>query len=233
MSNDFTREDYHETVESIAKEAMQEKELDRNQFINESVDSNSYIFMYAGPPVVKEASDNFPTGMQEIAAMAGPDADFDKLLQVAAYMAMEADVYQAVEELEDDYEECNKCGCMIDTNDVDQGEECAECDDFFCDGCLHISEHDEQFRCKKCHEIHYMDIHEPNYETDAFYTPSGPLGSKTSISFCGHFLGEFDTDEEAFAALRKELKGACFFPSVWFIDDHGGYRPEEDFNYDD
>jgi DNA-directed RNA polymerase subunit RPC12/RpoP len=235
MSNDYTVEDYYETVESIAKEALSEPSRDRDQFIHESVDGNSYIIMYAGPPVVKEASDNWPASdmeWSEVHSLAGDSCDDDQFLQVAAYTAMEADIYQAIKAIEEDWEECVKCGHWFDPDNMDEGAECEECKGWFCDGCLHPHPIEEDiYVCKSCLED--FEDSQPDHGADAFYTPSGPLGSRTSASFGTEHLGVFDSDEAALDAIRRRGKMDSYFPSVWFIDDHGGYRLEEDFSYDD
>lgn len=60
-------------------------------------------------------------------------------------------------------------------------------------------------------------------ESDAFYWPSGPLGSRTSASMDGRYLGEFSTDRRARAAIRLEMSRTRFWPNVWHVDDHGGH----------
>ena len=62
-------------------------------------------------------------------------------------------------------------------------------------------------------------------EDDAFLTPTGHLGSEIALSIEGEFIGNFaDTDD-----AEKELVGWInknkVFPSIWFIDDHGGSTP--------
>lgn len=134
---DFNKTDYEETVESIAAEVLQDNGIDESDWyerITEEVDSNAYIVYYAGPPVVKEASKNFPTDMQEITSMAGANADFEKLFQVAAYMAMEADVHEKCRELVDVGGVCEECEDFVE--DVDDLTNCTECGLKVCDTCL-------------------------------------------------------------------------------------------------
>jgi hypothetical protein len=58
-------------------------------------------------------------------------------------------------------------------------------------------------------------------EDDAYLTPSGPLGARTSASFGGKHLGEFDSDDEALAAIRAAADAASFWPNCWTVSDHG------------
>lgn len=241
MSNDYNRDDYLETVESIAKEALTDYSNgteDQDQFIHESVDGNAYIIYYAGPPVVKEASSNWPCSdfeWQDVHAMAGDNCNDDQFMQIAAFQAMEADIRKAIEDIKANWEDCQNCGSWFDPSETDQGEDCARCGNYFCDGCLHLSEHDGECRCKVCHDEHEEEEEDnkPDMEMDAFYTSSGALGCRTSASMAGDHIGEFESDEHALNAIRRQGKRDNYFPSVWFIDDHGGYRLEEDFSYDE
>ena len=61
---------------------------------------------------------------------------------------------------------------------------------------------------------------------DYILSDSGPLGSKTSVSVHEEgFLDEFDTEEEAEAFIVDRMESERFWPSVWYVDDHGGIRP--------
>jgi hypothetical protein len=222
MSNDHTVEDYYETVEAIAKEIIEEYGLNENlwyDLIIENVDGNSYIIYYAGNDVVKQASKNYGDDWREIHAMAGDDADDDRLKMVASYMAMEQDIWEACRELAKNAEYCPHC----DTVFFDPLDVCENCQEVCCDDCK-----DEYGLCPDCQD----NIPEPDFENDAFYSPSGRLGSKTSASFCQRHLGEFDSDDEALDAIRKQGKQENWFPNVWFIDDHGGHRLEEGFKWE-
>lgn len=51
---------------------------------------------------------------------------------------------------------------------------------------------------------------------------SGSLGSRYSVSVAeGCSLGQFDSLEEAETAIRERMNRDQFWPSVWFINDHG------------
>lgn len=57
---------------------------------------------------------------------------------------------------------------------------------------------------------------------DIVMTPSGTLGGRTSVSVVeGEFIGEFSTDEEAEQAIREYGHKHNFFPTVWWMSDHG------------
>lgn len=232
MTTDYTTEDYRETVESIAQEILEDKGLDSDNWgdrIHEEVDSNAYIIMYAGPPVVKEASDNFPSDMTEVTAMAGPDADFERLLAAAAFMAMEQDVREKCIELAGDAEECSRCDSAIfpGPNGEPNLYECEECGEEVCFDC--VADEGGQL-CKDCYEEDLEEV-KPS-EDDAILSDCGPLGSKTSLSLGRRFLGEFNTQEEAFIYLRTLAKYENVFPNVWYISDHGNPILQKDFDWD-
>ena len=57
---------------------------------------------------------------------------------------------------------------------------------------------------------------------DFLLTPSGKLGSQTSVSVQGgKFLGVFDDDEAAYAFIKSQMKKDNFYPNVWYVSDHG------------
>lgn len=60
---------------------------------------------------------------------------------------------------------------------------------------------------------------------DITMTPSGPLGSRISVGEVeGKFLGEFDTEEEAEAFIKQYMEQNQFWPSVWYVSDHGNWH---------
>ena len=105
MANDTPKE-YWQTVEDIAKEALDEHgdEDEARDYITESVDGSYWVIYYHANEVVLETSKNEPDG-DEVAAMAGPDADWRKMRMIAAYMAMEIDVMEALDDLVKEREE--------------------------------------------------------------------------------------------------------------------------------
>jgi hypothetical protein len=60
---------------------------------------------------------------------------------------------------------------------------------------------------------------EPDYETDGFILdePRGGYGASLEQKF----LGNFQSAEDAAKAIRQAA-GPNYFPSLWFVDDHGG-----------
>jgi hypothetical protein len=58
-------------------------------------------------------------------------------------------------------------------------------------------------------------------EHDIFMYPSGQLGSRTSVSAGGKFLGEFSSDEEAEEAIKEWMEENKWWPNVWRVSDHG------------
>lgn len=59
---------------------------------------------------------------------------------------------------------------------------------------------------------------------DYIITDSGPLGSRLAVSGGGDekFLGEYRSNEEAEAAIWSDMERNRIWPSVWYVDDHGG-----------
>ena len=230
MSTEYTREDYWETVEAIAKEILTDcglEENDWNERIHEEVDSNAYIIMYAGPPVVKEASDNWPTDLQEVQAMAGTVLDFVVLFATAAWMAMEQDVQEKCRELAEDAEVCDRCDSAVFGEVL---KECEYCGDEICNECL-IECHSGKLRCKDCYGEDEGEIPNQPDEQDAILSDCGPLGSWTSVVFDHKCLGEFKTEDEALDAIRARGNKYKYFPNVWRISDHGNPILLKDFDW--
>lgn len=59
-------------------------------------------------------------------------------------------------------------------------------------------------------------------EEDAYYTPTGHLGSRYDVSMGGKYFGQVSTHDEVIALLKEEMKRQNYYPNLWFIDDHGG-----------
>ena len=101
---EFTVHDYLKTVESIAAECQAEypdpDTDERNDYIHESVDGNQYVIYYSANEIVLKSSVNEPDGA-EVREMTTSDADWRQMRVVAAFMAMEADVRQALERLDE------------------------------------------------------------------------------------------------------------------------------------
>ena len=63
-------------------------------------------------------------------------------------------------------------------------------------------------------------------EGDYVITPSGPLGSRLAISQHGiKYLTEVSEFEDADDFIHAQMEKDQFWPSVWFVDDHGGVQP--------
>lgn len=62
-------------------------------------------------------------------------------------------------------------------------------------------------------------------EDDIYITPSGQLGSKLSVSAGGKFLGEYTEHADAEAAIKSWMEKNQFWPSIWFVSDHGNISP--------
>ena len=98
---------YLQDVDGIAQDVISEypdpDDDGRQEYIWESVDGSSNITYYSEIEEVLRVSSNEPDGA-EVTDMAGPDADWRKMQAVAAFMAMEADVWERVRELDDEAE---------------------------------------------------------------------------------------------------------------------------------
>lgn len=61
---------------------------------------------------------------------------------------------------------------------------------------------------------------------DYTLTPSGPLGSLTSVGQIeGHCLGEYRNVEKALEAVCDHMANQQFWPNIWWVSDHGNYWP--------
>ena len=60
-------------------------------------------------------------------------------------------------------------------------------------------------------------------EDDYTLTPSGHLGGKTSVAKENRLLGEFNSTEEALAFIGENMEEEQFWPSIWWISDHGNF----------
>jgi len=65
------------------------------------------------------------------------------------------------------------------------------------------------------------DEDEPDYEADGFVVdePRGGYGASLEQKW----LGNYDSYDDAIKAIRRAA-GGNYFPSLWFVDDHGGTR---------
>jgi hypothetical protein len=69
-------------------------------------------------------------------------------------------------------------------------------------------------------------IEDEPVDGDFMLSDSGTLGGQTSVSEVGgRFIGEFNTLEEAEAAIKAKMEKDNWFPSIWYQDDHGGVMP--------
>ena len=89
------QKNYLHAVDEIAEEALKQyPDPDGDQrdvYIMESVDGASWIINYESNEEVLQATDNEPSGA-EVQEMAPHDADWRKMRQIAANIAMERDV---------------------------------------------------------------------------------------------------------------------------------------------
>ena len=76
-----------------------------------------------------------------------------------------------------------------------------------------------EFKARKLNE-EFDEPMQPE-DDDCFYSPSGPLGSRTSVSCGGKFIGEFRSDEEALQAIKDWQDKNNYYPNIWYVSDHG------------
>ncbi len=67
----------------------------------------------------------------------------------------------------------------------------------------------------------YGSDEEP-YRDDAFISSNGWV---YNVSVEGKHIGEFEDIDDAEDALKRWIKKNRFYPSIWFVDDHGGIEP--------
>lgn len=99
------RQEYRETVESIARDVIENEGLNENswhEYIHESVDGSGFIIYYGQNEIVLEATNNEPDN-DEVASMCDPKGSWRDMRQTAAYLAMERDVWDKARELVDEY----------------------------------------------------------------------------------------------------------------------------------
>ena len=90
--------DYIRTVQGIAEDAIAEYPDDddgRQQYVSESVDGSEYVVYYGANEFVLRASQNEPDAA-EVRAMSAEDEDWRTMRTLAAYLAMEADVFEEI-----------------------------------------------------------------------------------------------------------------------------------------
>jgi len=102
--------EYWDDIETIAKEIREEypdpiRDHNRRvERVSEDVDGSSWIIYYDQNETVLNETENEPDD-SDVAAMAGPDRGWKDLRMIAAYLAMEGDVWQTLNELDKEAEE--------------------------------------------------------------------------------------------------------------------------------
>ena len=63
-------------------------------------------------------------------------------------------------------------------------------------------------------------------EEDITLTPSGQLGSNISVGIVGgKHIGEYEDQDAALAAVKKWMEKNQFWPTIWWVSDHGNSWP--------
>ena len=98
-------ESYRDVVRLIAEDAVSEypdpNDEGRHEYVTQSVDGSEWIIYTHYVPKVLEHTENEPDA-REVQSMSGKDADWRKQQQIAAFMAMEADVWEEIGELDNE-----------------------------------------------------------------------------------------------------------------------------------
>lgn len=82
---------------------------------------------------------------------------------------------------------------------------------------------------RRAHEFD-DDLEEIPNDGDYVKTPCGPLGSKTCVGIVGdRGLGQFDTEDEADAKIRSNMKWHNWYSTVWNESDHGNLSVDTSF----
>lgn len=77
-------------------------------------------------------------------------------------------------------------------------------------------------------ELNDMNSSNEPQEGDIVFSNSGPLGSRTDVSEAGgKHLGTFASEEKAENFVRDYMEKHRFYPTVWTMDDHGGFSVRE------
>jgi hypothetical protein len=96
--------EYYQTVRDIAEDCREPylgpDDERRYGYIHDSIDGSYWVIYHHANEVVLQASGNEPDGA-EVRSMSKPDADWREMRQLAAYLAMEADVHEALRELDE------------------------------------------------------------------------------------------------------------------------------------
>lgn len=67
---------------------------------------------------------------------------------------------------------------------------------------------------------------------DIILSPSGNLGSRTSVSEKdGPNLGIFSTEEKAYNFVKDYMNNSKYYPNVWRQSDHGGFEKITDLEF--
>lgn len=128
----MTSGEYEDEITSIAKGIIEEHGLNEDDWhdaVHESVDGHQWIIYTGFHEEILDNSDNEPDN-DEVTGMADPKGGWRDFRQVAAFMAMEADVQQKLRELADEYFECEDCSetCKIeDQGEYDYADLCVTC----------------------------------------------------------------------------------------------------------
>lgn len=72
--------------------------------------------------------------------------------------------------------------------------------------------------------------HKPEPE-DFVKTPCGQIGENICVGRVeGKYVGQFFTHEKADEAICEVMIREEFWPTVWWLDDHGGVEPDSRFS---
>ena len=71
-----------------------------------------------------------------------------------------------------------------------------------------------------------IDIDIDIQQEDYTLSPCGPLGGRIGLGVSGgEFIGEYADVDEALDVVRDRMDREQFWPSIWWVSDHGNFWP--------
>ena len=96
--------EYWQSVRDIVAECKAQypepDDDERSDFIHQRVDDSSWVIYYGDNEVALDATNNEPDAI-DVRGMCKEDADWRDMRQITVFLAMEADVYEALQELDE------------------------------------------------------------------------------------------------------------------------------------
>lgn len=211
-------ESYSDDVDDYARHIIEEIGLDEDDWhdaVHETVDGSNWIIYNNRNEEVLNSSKNEPDD-SDVAELLGTEqcGDWRKVRQIAAFIAMERDLREALDDIKDEYFACEECSAVTHEDDKHEhstGELCPKC-------------HAKLFKC----DIGLESIDNPtvavvligyevNSEPDSFKLTGGAaklalgaMDGTTPIGIlldrAGDYPNEFDMTPEMLAKVVNYLR---------------------------